>query len=500
MIETQYITLDMKPSGVLPVLYCSQYDIGRPLGMVVYNGGEVVDLGDYSATIEATRTDGVAITAAVTTDGNVGAFETTATMTNQADRYGAQLVLSAFGKRVASLPFVMCVVKAAMDENAESIEEDASLYQQYTETVQTLIANIRADLESISDSINALDAETDAANANIAVLQTLAGRNNTERFAVFIGDSYTHGSTLADKTKAFPNLVSAKLGLTCKNFSVAGAGFIFEPSSGTNFPAQVNAAIADTSFDNDNVSYVIISGGLNDSTTNPSASFSDIKAAVDGMLTAIETNMPNAEIVLIPTLYNADYAPKALYTWYCQLTKAVYTSGHKVRLVRNAYAWLTGRFGCMNSDGPHPNYEGHIMIASCILDAIGGGTGFLNVDRMILNAGNKTSNVDAGITNNADEWILYATFQVTSALARGEGILSANLTGYSNIPAYIGTDTIYGTLYRTDNYNNGAYHVSINYNPTSHSILLRSLAEIPVGSYQVKITAPFGRVPNAVTG
>ena len=76
MIETQYITLDMKPFGVLPVLYCSQYDIGRPLGMVVYNGGEVVDLGDYSVTIEATRTDGVAITAAVTTDGNVGAFET----------------------------------------------------------------------------------------------------------------------------------------------------------------------------------------------------------------------------------------------------------------------------------------------------------------------------------------------------------------------------------------------------------------------------------------
>lgn len=165
MIETQYITLDMKPSGVLPVLYCSQYDIGRPLGMVVYNGGEVVDLGDYSVTIEATRTDGVAITAAVTTDGNVGAFETTATMTNQADRYGAQLVLSAFGKRVASLPFVMCVVKAAMDENAESIEEDASLYQQYTETVQTLIANIHYDINGLNNSINNEAAAREAGDA-----------------------------------------------------------------------------------------------------------------------------------------------------------------------------------------------------------------------------------------------------------------------------------------------------------------------------------------------
>lgn len=143
MMETQYITLNMVPSGVLPVLYCSQYDIGRPLGMVVYNGGEAVNLGDYTVTIEATRTDGAAITAAVTTDGNIGAFETTATMTNKADRYGAQLVLSAFGKRVASLPFVMCVVKAAMDENSESIEEDESLYQQYTETVEALIDEIK---------------------------------------------------------------------------------------------------------------------------------------------------------------------------------------------------------------------------------------------------------------------------------------------------------------------------------------------------------------------
>lgn len=155
MIETQYITLDMKPSGVLPVLYCSQYDIGRPLGMVVYNGAELVDLGDYTVTIEATRTDGVAITAAVTTSGNIGAFETTATMTNKADRYEAQLVLSVFGKRVASLPFVMVVVKAKMDENAESIEEDASLYQQYTETVQTLIADIRATINTLDTDFSA---------------------------------------------------------------------------------------------------------------------------------------------------------------------------------------------------------------------------------------------------------------------------------------------------------------------------------------------------------
>ena len=147
MINTQYINLNMTPSGVLPILHCSQYDIGRPLGVVVYNGSETVDLSAYTATVEATRTDGTAVTAAVTTEGNIGAFATTATMTNKDDLYPAQLVIvDGDSNRVASLPFMMCVVKAAMDENSEAIEEDAPLYQQYNSALQALIADVRADL------------------------------------------------------------------------------------------------------------------------------------------------------------------------------------------------------------------------------------------------------------------------------------------------------------------------------------------------------------------
>lgn len=151
MIKTQYINLNMTPSGVLPILYVSQYDIGRPLGLVAHNGGEPVTLGTYTCTIEATRTDGTAITSAVTTSENIGVFVTTATMTNKAGKYLAKLVLfDSNSNRVASLAFVMCVTPATMDENAESIEEDKSLYQQYTEAVQTLIAEIKKDLSGLN--------------------------------------------------------------------------------------------------------------------------------------------------------------------------------------------------------------------------------------------------------------------------------------------------------------------------------------------------------------
>lgn len=191
MISTQYISLDMTPSGVMPVLYCSQYDIGRPLGMVVYNGSEAVDLSTYTVTVEATRTDGTAITTAVVTDGNIGVFLTTATMTNQADKYPAKMVIvDSNSRRVASLAFILCVTPKTMDENAESIEEDETLYQQFTEAVRTLIAEIRADLSSeitarsaadtsLQNSISAETAERRSADATLT--QDIAAESVTRQ-------------------------------------------------------------------------------------------------------------------------------------------------------------------------------------------------------------------------------------------------------------------------------------------------------------------------------
>ena len=79
-MNAQYVKLSMIPSGVMPTLYVSQYDVGRPLGLIVTNGTELVDMDSYSVTIEATRSDGTQITAAVTTADNIGTFQTTATM------------------------------------------------------------------------------------------------------------------------------------------------------------------------------------------------------------------------------------------------------------------------------------------------------------------------------------------------------------------------------------------------------------------------------------
>jgi hypothetical protein len=181
-MEVQYISLNMTPTGVNPCFHISQYDVGRTLGFIVHSGGATVDLDTYTCTVEATRSDGTAITSAVATTDNMATFEVTPTMSNKADKYRCQLVIiDANSKRIASLPFDMDVTKAAMDENSESIEEDASLYQQYTEAVHGAIAEANADIQAEENArIAAVSAEATArANADT----TLQGNIDAEATA-----------------------------------------------------------------------------------------------------------------------------------------------------------------------------------------------------------------------------------------------------------------------------------------------------------------------------
>ena len=139
-MNTQFIKIDMTPSGINPTFHISQYDVGRVLGFMVYNGSEVVDLDTYTCKVEAERTDGTGITANVTTNDNIGTFSVTATMSNKADKYRGQLVITKSGQRIASLPFIMDVCEAGMDENSSAIIEDASLFQQFTRETNVKLA------------------------------------------------------------------------------------------------------------------------------------------------------------------------------------------------------------------------------------------------------------------------------------------------------------------------------------------------------------------------
>lgn len=286
MINTQYINLNMTPSGVLPVLHCSQYDIGRPLGVVVYDGSAEMDLDDYTVTIEATRTDGTPITAAVTTDGNIGAFVTTATMTNKDDLYQAQLVIvNGNGDRVASLPFMMRVVKAAMDENAEPIEEDASLYQQYVGAAQTLIATERQQR---------INADTSEATTREAADNALRNSINLE-----VAARTTQDAALSARMDTFTSLPSGSTSGDAELIDIrVGANGITYNSAGDAVRSQVQNnvnAIASLAADAENALRVVVdpweweNGGINSSTGANASSQYQIRTTQYHRITADTT-------------------------------------------------------------------------------------------------------------------------------------------------------------------------------------------------------------------
>ena len=258
-MNTQYIRLNMVPAGVLPVMHTSQFDIGRPLGVAVYDGSAEMDLDDYTVTIEATRTDGTPITAAVTTDGNVGAFVTTAAMTNKDDLYPAQLVIvDGDSNRVASLPFMMRVVKAAMDENSEAIEEDAPLYQQYNAAIQALIVNVRAEITAeatarqaadtaLQNNINAEAATRAAADTTLQANISSEASTRATQDAVLSARMDTFASLPSGSTSGNAELIDIRVGADGTTYPSAGdavRGQVTDLKNATDFEAyQTNVLL-----------------------------------------------------------------------------------------------------------------------------------------------------------------------------------------------------------------------------------------------------------------
>lgn len=434
-MNTQYTRLSMTPSGVLPVIYMSQYDVGRPIGFICD-----VDLDSYTVTLEATRTDGTAITAAVTTDGNIGAFETTATMTNKADHYGAQLVLSAFGKRVASLPFVMCVVKAEMDENAESIEEDASLYQQYTGTVQGLLAEIRAAIATNADNI--------AANtANIAANTAAISNINNRRF-VIIGDSYTEGySPDSDVTNSWAALFKQYMGLADEDCVIAyygGAGFVGNSQGQTFNSILTNVSVTSPS----TITDVIVAGGYNDK----GHSEANIKSAIATFVTNAKSRFPKARIYIAEIGWErSGTGIYSLSTLADRYLHGAIEAGAAV--ISGAQYAMHNYFSYFESDGVHPNQQGQSSIAYQMVNFFRGSEPetMLAYTSMNISGSAFTHNVSANLASEMNGNIVVVSAKGLIQFTSTDGVNMGSADG--NTLYDLGTLTagyVWGNAYNTN--------------------------------------------------
>lgn len=199
------------------------------------------------------------------------------------------------------------------------------------------------------------------------------------------GDSIAKG-TLADTS--FYTTVAGVLGeLTLKNYAENQAGFTFPGNDGSStILQQLQKAAADSSFNNDDVSLVFISGGHNDSSNTGTTHLPSVcQAAASECVTYALNNFKNAEIYCIPYLTGCVPLTRETsspggalvvdqkYRWYNSIYQGFKNRGnYRVHILDGAYSILTGQPQYVNDDTTHPNTNGQTVIARHIINAVCG--------------------------------------------------------------------------------------------------------------------------------
>ena len=202
------------------------------------------------------------------------------------------------------------------------------------------------------------------------------------KLATNLHDMVVVGDSLSDISNEVPaarlpnwsQVLSNELNLTLHNYAVSGT--TFAGGGPADIPAQMQNAINDSRFNNDNVKYVFIEGGINDISTNMNGGnvynsvFNTIQMAVNAF--------KNAEIYIIPLMVGV--APAGLWStnwnqFNIVLTNIFYAASlTKAHCIKYAWEWLSGLFDKYNANGDtaHPNAEGFKIIAKMVYDGING--------------------------------------------------------------------------------------------------------------------------------
>jgi lysophospholipase L1-like esterase len=193
--------------------------------------------------------------------------------------------------------------------------------------------------------------------------------------AIWLGDSITEGY-LSGGTN-YRQYINTEFGFTEKFFAKGGTGWLAGgPDGGDDFANQAQKAINSTSFDHADVSSIFILGGVNDFASN-SQQAATIVSRVTATINALLAAFPNAKIYV--GNYLGGQRSKG-YTLAGGTYKYVVTSiASGCRQVQSprlisfpCFKWLAWEKAFYNTDGLHPNQDGHKELARLLSNVING--------------------------------------------------------------------------------------------------------------------------------
>ena len=244
-------------------------------------------------------------------------------------------------------------LKTKIDNTAETAQNNKS-------NLNALGVNNITDATNLKNKINKNTQDISKNTQDISVINTtISNYQYNSGYMVTFGDSYADSTT---PQNTWPYWLHQYIPtLTLKNYAVSGAGFNVDTRTFIN---QINNANTDSTLDKSKVKLAVLAGGRNDI-----LNYNNAKTKIQECVNRMITIFPNAQILIVPMLYDDGYVPAESREKIAGLTRgANLITNHtpNAETLKFAYLWLKGETDSVESDSIHPNQLGAQTIAKYI--------------------------------------------------------------------------------------------------------------------------------------
>lgn len=269
----------------------------------------------------------------------------------------------------------------------------------YNAQIEAYRKEVLAYDERITDNANAISAETQARESEVAeamagiaaetkariagdeevtqeLSQLIAQVNQQNIFSlyngkncVWVGDSFTTGVGASPVEKRVSTVFCNAMGMNEYNYGVGASGWIWGTTSNEPYITQVQKAYnAMTAEQRENTAMVVLPGTSTD--VSHGSTGKAIGAAAVQCAQKASQLFPKAVVYVIPMIWD-----KALFTYMAydatveicdQINKAAIP---RVKMDEDSYTWLLGRYNFYGSDNVHPNNTGYAVWAAKMISS-----------------------------------------------------------------------------------------------------------------------------------
>jgi hypothetical protein len=251
-------------------------------------------------------------------------------------------------------------LKNKIDNTAETAQNNKSNLNALGVNNVTDATNLKNKINKNTQDISKNTQDISKNTQDISVINTtISNYQYNSGYMVTFGDSYADSTT---PQNTWPYWLHQYIPtLTLKNYAVSGAGFNVDTRTFIN---QINTANTDSTLDKSKVKLAVLAGGRNDI-----LNYNNAKTKIQECVNRMITIFPNAQILIVPMLYDDGYVPAESREKLAGLTRgANLITNHtpNAETLKFAHLWLKGETDSVGSDSIHPNQLGAQTIAKYI--------------------------------------------------------------------------------------------------------------------------------------